>query len=261
MTIRTNMRRPWLVSLLASIAMLTATSGAFAQNHGGGGGFGGGGFGHSGGDGHFGGGGNFGGDGHSDGHFAAPAHQHFDNRFAHNQVYFDRGYRVRDRPFGGYAIDHGRDHYWYDRGQWYRHGGFGWVVVGAPIGAFVTVLPPYYSTVWFGGVPYYYADDTYYDWSAAQREYQVVEPPAGIDSAGTTQPPASDKIFIYPKNGQSSQQQASDQYACYRSAVDQTGYDPTQAGGGVSPEAAAGKRVNYFRADAACLDARGYSVQ
>jgi hypothetical protein len=50
-------------------------------------------------------------------------------------------------------------------------------------------LPPFYSTVWFGGVPYYYADDTYYSWDAGHQQYEVVEPPAGIESAGTTQPP------------------------------------------------------------------------
>jgi hypothetical protein len=133
--------------------------------------------------------------------------------------------------------------------------------VGAPIGAFVAILPPFYTSVWFGGVPYYYANDTYYTWSGDRNEYEVVAPPVGIDSSGTTQPPASDAIFIYPKNGQSSQQQASDRYECHRSAVEQTGYDPTQAAGGVSPEVAASKRADYFRADAACLDARGYSVR
>lgn len=189
------------------------------------------------------------------------AHEHFDTRFSHNHSYYDRGYSVRERPRIGYAIDRGRDHFWYDRGQWYRHSGVSWVVVGAPIGAFVSVLPPFYTSVWFGGVPYYYANDTYYTWSGDRHEYEVVAPPADIDSGGTTQPPASDAIFIYPKNGQSSEQQARDKYECHHSAVEQTGYDPTQAGGGVSPEVARGKRADYFRADAACLDARGYSVR
>lgn len=189
------------------------------------------------------------------------AHEHVDARFSHNHSYYDRGYSVREPPRNGYAIDHGRDHYWYDRGQWYRRGGARWVVVGAPVGAFVSVLPPFYTTVWFGGVPYYYANDTYYNWSGDRQEYEVVEPPTGIDAAGTTQPPASDAVFVYPKNGQSSEQQARDRYECHRSAVEQTGYDTTQAGGGVTPEVAAAKRSDYFRAQAACLDARGYSVR
>jgi hypothetical protein len=33
-------------------------------------------------------------------------------------------------------------------------------------------------------------------------------PPAGIEAAGTTHPPASDLIFDYPKYGQSSEQQS-----------------------------------------------------
>jgi hypothetical protein len=40
-----------------------------------------------------------------------------------------------------------------------------------------------------------------------------------------------------------------------------SGYDPTKAGGGVPPDATASKRMDYLRAEAACLDARGYSVK
>src|SRR4030081_2750671 len=139
----------------------------------------------------------------------------------------------------GYAIEHEHERFWYDRGQWYRRDGLGWLVVGAPLGAFVSDLPPFYATVWFGGVTYYYADDTYYKWSGDHNEYGVGEPPAGIESAGTPQAPAGDAIVIYPKNGQSSEQQGRDRYECHHSAVAQTGYDPTQAGGGVPSGVAA----------------------
>src|SRR5688500_15079038 len=105
------------------------------------------------------------------------AHQHFDERFSHNHAYFDRGYVVRAAPHDGYAIVRGRDNFWYSRGEWYRHSGARWVVVGAPIGAFVPILPPFYTTVWFGGLPYYYANETYYTWDGGQREYRVVDPP------------------------------------------------------------------------------------
>lgn len=193
--------------------------------------------------------------------YRVPAHQHLDGRFSHNHPYLDRGYAVSRLPRVGYAIPRGRDHFWYDRGVWYRGDGVRWLVVGAPLGAFVPVLPPFYTTVWFGGFPYYYANDTYYTWNGGHHEYEVVDPPAGIDSAGSTQPPPSDSIFVYPKNGQSPEQMDRDRYECHRSAVQQTGYDPTQAGGGVPPESAAAKRADYFRAQAACLDARGYSVK
>jgi hypothetical protein len=188
-------------------------------------------------------------------------HEHFDAHFEHNHYYFDRGYRLPGRPRFGGEIVRGPDHFWYDRGQWYRRDGLGWIVVGAPIGAFVTVLPPAYTTVYFGGTPYYYANDTYYIWSADRSAYEVVDPPTGIEAQGSTRPPAVDNIFVYPKNGQTSEQQARDQFDCYRSASIQTGFDPTKPDGGVSPGDAANKRSDYLRADTACLDARGYSVR
>ncbi|HEY6642675.1 DUF6515 family protein [Povalibacter sp.] len=199
------------------------------------------------------------------GHFGGGAQPHFethmDGRFSHNRHYYNHGQTVHDIPRGGIDIHHGGQHYWYDRGHWYRrHNGIS-VVIGAPLGAFVPLLPYYYSTIWWGGVPYYYANDTYYTWNGGQNEYEVVNPPAGIDSGGTTQAPYGDEVFIYPKNGQSADQQARDRYECYRSAADQTGYDPTAASGGVPSGQAVSKRSDYLRAQAACLDARGYSVK
>lgn len=60
-----------------------------------------------------------------------------------------------------------------------------------------------FTTVWFAGVPYYYANDTYYVWNGEQQEYEVVQPTA--DSPGTTQPPSNGTLFVFPKNGQSSE--------------------------------------------------------
>ena len=188
------------------------------------------------------------------------SHQHFDSHFSHNHYYVDHGYRVHDAPRTGHEIKHDHERFWYDRGEWYRWDGGGWLVVGAPVGAFVADLPPFYTTVWFGGVAYYYADDTYYSWNGDHNQYEVVEPPAGIESAGTTEAPTSDSIFIYPKNGQSFEEQRRDRYECHLSAVDHSGYDPTQAGGGASGVAAS-KRSDYLRAETACLDAHGYSVR
>lgn len=197
-----------------------------------------------------------------DGHgYRVPAHMHFDSRFAHNHYYHDHGYAVRGIPRGAYLIHHRGHVFLYHGGEWYRrHGGVS-VVIGAPIGALVPVLPPFYSTVWWRGVPYYYADDTYYVWDAGASEYQVVSPPANIETDGTTQAPPSDSIFVYPKNGQSPEQQSRDRYECHRSAVQATGYDPTEPGGGVPADTASSKRADYMRAQAACLDARGYSVR
>jgi hypothetical protein len=89
----------------------------------------------------------------------------------------------------------------------------------------------------------------------------VVDAPTGIESGGTTAAPPSDKVFIYPKNGQSQAQQDQDRYECHRFAVEQTGYDPTMAGGGVQGDVSATKRSDYGRAQAACLEGRGYTVR
>jgi hypothetical protein len=191
------------------------------------------------------------------------AHQHFDGRFSHNQYYYDHGYTVRRPPPGGLGELHGPDggRYWFHGGHWYRWNGAGWAVWGAPIGLFVPFLPFYFTTVWWDGVPYYYANDTYYLWDDDQQQYEVVAPPDGIESGGTSRAPASNQLFVYPKNGQSAEQQDKDRYECHRSAVSQTGFDPTVSGGGVAPEDMAVKRNDYFRAQVACLEGRGYTVK
>jgi hypothetical protein len=188
------------------------------------------------------------------GEVVAQERDRFEPGLADSQYHFDGRSRLDGAPRSGYAIDHDLGHYWYDQGRWYRRDDLGWIVVDAPVGAFVSVLPPYYTTVWSDGVSYYYANDAYYHWNGVQRAYEVVEPPLAIDSADTTQAPGSGAIFAYAMNGQSPQQQARDRDECHWLAVD-------QAGGDVLPEVAASQQDNTVRAEAACLDARGYSVR
>lgn len=190
-------------------------------------------------------------------------HQHFDGRFSNNHYYYNRGYRVRRPPAGSIGDLRGPHggRYWYHRGNWYRRQHDAWVVWGAPAGVFVPWLPPYFTTIWWYGVPYYYANDTYYVWDADQDQYQVIAPPAGIEQGATTQAPPSDRLFVYPKEGQSAAQRSKDEYECHRWAVAQSGFDPTQPSGGVAAPQAARKRNDYFRADAACLQGRGYTVR
>ena len=140
--------------------------------------------------------------------------------------------------------------------------------MGAPIGVFVPVLPAYYTTLWVGGVPYYYANDTYYTWSADQNGYQVVDPPNQPNYVaappGATPPAApmpSSDLYVYPQAGQSADQVASDKYECHKWAQSQSGFDPTQSSGGVPPEQAGSARDNYQRALSACLEGKGYSVR
>jgi len=71
--------------------------------------------------------------------------------------------------------------FFFHSGVWYRRGGPGFVVVRPPVGIIVPILPPAYSTVVVGSVPYYYANDVYY--VEAPGGYAVAEPPAGVAEA------------------------------------------------------------------------------
>jgi hypothetical protein len=118
-------------------------------------------------------------------------------------------------------------------------------------------LPLYYSTYWWDGVPYYYADDTYYRWDGGANQYVTVSPPQGLQGPGGPAAPAISELIAYPKNGQSQEQQGKDKFECHQWAVSQTGFDPTQP----AAATAADRRSDYFRAQAACLEGRGYSVE
>ncbi len=162
----------------------------------------------------------------------------------------------------GYAVHASGGHYWYQGGHWYHPYGGRWIIGGPPFGAFVPWLPWGYSTLWVSGTPYYYYNNAYYVYRNPDTGYEVVPPPEGAAAAQEGGPgPESDNVFAYPRNGQSAEQQATDRYECHKWANEQTGYDPTQAGGGVSGSDAATKRSDYFRAMMSCLEGRGYSAR
>jgi hypothetical protein len=127
-----------------------------------------------------------GGGGGGAGESGTATHQHLDSRFSHNRYYYDRGYAVHTLRARGvsnligpngerYSVQGGNWYRW--RGDWYRCWGGAWVVVDAPVGALVPLLPPHYTTIWWNGAPYYYANETYYvrDWE--RNVYEVVTPP------------------------------------------------------------------------------------
>jgi hypothetical protein len=192
-----------------------------------------------------------------------PGFDHRDERFGHNHYYPERGYVMRDLPRDRVFIEGPRGRFFYSGGVWYSPGPRGYVVVGPPVGVFVPVLPPYYTTVWVGGAPYYYANDAYYIWRDSDQQYEVVAPPD--EQVATTEAPEppnpNDDIFVYPKSGQSDADQARDKYECHKWAQNESGFDPTQAGGGVQPDQFNAKRAAYRRAMGACLEGRGYSVK
>jgi hypothetical protein len=188
---------------------------------------------------------------------AVAGHREFrDDRYQHDRVYPARGQVIRELPRDHRVVVHGGSRYYFHGGVWYRPQGPRFAIVVPPVGLFVPFLPAYYATIWLRGVPFYYANEVYY----AHRGdgYVVVEPPK--EEVSQTPPPA-DQMFIYPRQGQSEQQQADDRYACHRWAVSQTGFDPTQPPGGAPDAQKIEKRADYQRAMGACLDGRGYTVK
>jgi hypothetical protein len=92
--------------------------------------------------------------------------------------------------------------------------------------------------------------------SMAPPPIPVVAPTNGSPAAGN---PTG--VAIHPRNGQSLDQQALDRYECYRFAVGQAGFDPLASHGAMSSVEVAQHDTEYSRAQAACLQGRGYTVQ
>jgi hypothetical protein len=182
-----------------------------------------------------------------------------DNRYDHHRYYPKPGLFVNRLPERHHPIRfHDRDYYYFG-GVWYLPSGVRFSVVVPPIGIVVPILPPYYTTLWFGGVPYYYANDTYYRWRPDLNGYQVTAPPEEDTPSQPTY--LADELYIYPKKGQSKEQQADDRFTCHQWAVGQSHYDPTQPPEGLTVDALSQRREDYRRATISCLEGKGYSVR
>ncbi len=175
-----------------------------------------------------------------------------------------------ERPAGGGRVAYGyRGSHGYSTGAYwgggYWRGGY-WprCFYGTGYSWFLPILPLAYATYWYAGVPYYYANDVYYTWSPDYDGYIATDPPpvaesSGPDASGSALPPAAGdtgpgsaaQIFMYPKNGQSDEQQSADRRECQQWAASQTAGEPES--GGVSGS-------DYRRAMMACAEGRGYST-
>ena len=152
---------------------------------------------------------------------------------------------------GHWGGGHSGSGYWrggYWRGGYWRGGYWGWWAPWAFIGGAAVLAPYYYS-------PYY---DPYYEPTPVvdQEQPSVYAQPAPSESPST-----AEKIFIYPRKGQSKELQAKDRYECHRWGVSQTGYDPTQPTNGMPGAQLNQMRADYKRAMTACLDGRGYTMK
>jgi hypothetical protein len=270
-----------VLSTIGALGLILAGAGPALAQHSGGGHSGGGG-GHSGGGhasfgGHAGGGhaavGHMGGGAHFAGptHFAGPAHFAATTRYP---TAYHGGFSGHGTAYGGHGYStawHGGTWAGWHGGYWgggYWHGGW-WprCWYGPGFAWFLPVLPLAYATYWWGGIPYYYANDVYYTWNPGYGGYVATDPPPVADSsgggegaaaapgdAGAPNPgpgpggPTAGQIFMYPKNGQSAEQQAVDRAECQKWAASQAGQ-------------VAQNGSDYNRAMVACVEGRGYSAR
>ena len=166
------------------------------------------------------------------------------------------GYSRGGGHSGGSGYWHGSGH---SGGSGYWHGGGYWG--GYAIGAAWAWWPwPYYWPYYW---PSYYSP--YYYWPYYEPPPPLVSqerPPAYAQPAPSGTPSLAERIFVYPRQGQSEERQATDRYECHSWAVSQTNYDPTQPPpGDMSETQRKQMRADYRRAEDACLDGRGYTVR
>jgi hypothetical protein len=199
---------------------------------------------------------------HVDAHFGsvprAHVHEVYDFHHGHNHYYPQRGYWVTQLPPRHEVIVHRGARFYFSSGVWYVPSGPRFIVTAPPIGLTIRFLPDIYTTVWFGHVPYYYANNVYY--VETPQGYTVAQPPVVLGAVTPTASPSTRALaamlYIYPREGQSVDQQDSDRAECHGWAVDQTGYDPNTDEG-----ATGGNVADYKRAVSACLEGRGYTVR
>ena len=169
--------------------------------------------------------------------------------------YHPFGHRVRHLPRAHIRIIVGSVPYYYYSGVYYSSVGSDYIVVRAPIGAFVDVLPAGFIAFTLGLGTYYYVNDTYYTYDDVREGYVVVEKPVGAEQAVETA--TTGRLFIYPNKDQSEEQQAKDRYECHRWAVNASHVDPTEEDVELTDQ----EQSNYKRAISACLVAKDYTVK
>lgn len=145
--------------------------------------------------------------------------------------------------------------YYYNNGIYYRYSNYGYKPVYHRVGLTVSRLPHGYRTFIVRDYPYYYAGRHYYIHDHFRNVYVRVDDPFQYDDDAyehTSELSEYKEIFVYPNEGQDEEQAREDKYECHVWAVEQTGFDPSLG----KP----GNNEDYGRAQAACLEGRGYTV-
>lgn len=187
-----------------------------------------------------------------------PDNRWWDGAHGHNRHYQPPGRVVVLPPRPPAPVLWGGVSYRFWDGLWVTSGSRGWVTVRPPLGIVVQDLPSWRTTITIGGLPYYYLNGSYYR-PRSDSGYEVVAAPvAQSDTASTS---GNERLFIYPRHDQGAERQASDEYECHRWAAQQSGFDPTGAATGQGTMVSTHGRSDYRRAQAACLEGRGYTVR
>ena len=212
---------------------------------------------------------------------------HEDTRFGHDHAYPNRGVVVRDVPKSATVINYAGLSYHYADGVWYEPRGPAYMVVSPPVGLVVPAVPSFSTPVESMGVTYYYANSAFYRQRPDLAGYEVVNDPSeampltanavgatpsgaplvtaaatmGIAPAMMAPQTHGSTFVVFPKNGQTPEEQARDHYACYQFAVSQTGFDPTHPPAGLQQGQTYAAQSTFQRAQAACYEGRGYTVR
>ena len=153
-------------------------------------------------------------------------------------------------------------------GHGWNRGGWGALRYGLYFSALPWVCDLYY----WDGMPYYYSNDTFFEWNGSVGAYETVPPPTGLAHQVAAQAPVVTELFVFAKGSQTNEQMDRDRTECHRWAMAQAGLDPTKADDKSIAYASSTKRAKaeqvrteksteYLRADGACLEARNYSVE
>jgi hypothetical protein len=139
-------------------------------------------------------------------------------------------------------------------GGYYHRGPSGWVVGGA-IG--LAAAGTYLALSSQPGYAYYGPPPMYVAPAPVYVAPPVYAQPAYAAPAYAPPPPAPvSDVIAYPAHGQTVAQQGSDRVECERWAMNQSGYDPSQASRWTTPA----QTDSYTRSVGACLKGRGYSI-
>jgi hypothetical protein len=230
---------------------------------------------------------------------AAPHRSYGGGLSSHSSVSINVGsrghggyYRGGHNYYGGY----GWRGYGYGSYGWGGWNGWGGLYTGLAVGLAVPLLANGYSSSWYGGSPYYYADDGYYV-SYPRRDYRVLSPSERViteryvyespspepvvaapptsgtptpsyvrESSSISAPPSSPIQAKAPAQtlpqlyAYPKNGQTATQSTFDRIECERWGSGQTGYSPGQSAEDA-NRKADYQRAVSACLEGRGYTVK